>query len=166
MTPPNGYKAIAAFYEWDPAYLTVTGTVSPSWEADNMARIALPAPLKLSWDLKVAVKRMTVHKKLAPVYLTAFEEVFNADLWRFLGPFGGAYNFRIKRTNGQLSMHAFGAATDHDPKRNPMGFPATECRMGSPACGELVEIMKNHGFTWGGLFGNPDAMHFQYGSGY
>jgi D-alanyl-D-alanine carboxypeptidase len=65
----------------------------------------------------------------------------------------GGYNYRSKRGGGGLSMHAYGAAVDINPGRNPMGGRATDM----PA--DVEKLAWGHGLSWGGRFGDP--MHFE-----
>jgi len=74
--------------------------------------------------------------------------------------FAGCWNPRyISPTTGRssgISRHAWGAAVDLNAASNPVGSAGTQ----DP---RLVEIMLQWGFTWGGDWLVPDAMHFEYG---
>jgi D-alanyl-D-alanine carboxypeptidase len=65
----------------------------------------------------------------------------------------GGYNYRGKRGGGGLSMHAYGAAVDINPGRNPMGGKSTDL----PS--DVEQMAWAHGLSWGGRFGDP--MHFE-----
>ena len=56
---------------------------------------------------------------------------------------------------GDVSRHAWGAALDINYGRNPTGVSSGQ----DP---RLVEIMERWGFTWGGTWLVPDAMHFEF----
>lgn len=177
-TPPHGFEEIVRFYEWDPArYLTPAGRLVPAgpttlWQREAMALFKLPAPFTLSWAGGQTTRRMTCHRKLVPVYEAAFAAILVQGLWGFLDPFGGSFAWRAQRGSGGTaathpSMHAFGAATDHDPGANPRGRAPEATKIGGTLQGrQLVSLMASFGFTWGGHFPVPDAMHFQWGSGY
>jgi hypothetical protein len=81
----------------------------------------------------------------------------------------GCYNARPKRTAGlpagvvgwpRLSMHAVAAAVDVNAAQNPMGRDLVT---------DMPETWRSAwldvGWTWGGDFPKPDAMHWQFGSG-
>jgi hypothetical protein len=65
----------------------------------------------------------------------------------------GGYNMRGKVGGGGLSMHAYGAAVDVNPGRNPFGGRTTDF----PA--DVESMAWKHGLSWGGRFGDP--MHFE-----
>lgn len=84
----------------------------------------------------------------------------------------GCFNPRPKRTksvegvsiigwDSGLSLHTVAAAVDINAARNPMRKPLTT---DMPPL--FVDCFVREGFAWGGLFPTPDAMHFQWASGY
>jgi hypothetical protein len=163
VQPPSGLAAITEFCGDLQSYVRADGTVSPAWETEKIASCRLPAPMVLSWDPATEIRRIRVHKKAVPAFEAAFEAVHGAGLWRHLRVFGGAYNFRVVRGGAKLSTHAYGLATDHDPQRNPLGRAPAACAMPS----DVVAIMEDHGFTWGGRFKTrKDCMHFQLARNY
>ncbi len=157
--PPRGLEGITRFCGDITPYIRRDGTISPSWESEKIGYARVPAPMVLSWDPAVEIRRIRVHKRVVPAYEAAFRAVHEAGLWSFLRVFGGAYHFRVIRGGAKLSTHAFGLATDHDPLHNPLGEPPDRCAM--PAA--VVEIMTAFGFRWGGNFsGRKDCMHYQF----
>lgn len=54
-----------------------------------------------------------------------------------------------------VSRHAWGAAVDLNASANPIGTDGSQ----DP---DLVRIMEEWGFTWGGRWLVPDPMHFEY----
>ena len=54
-----------------------------------------------------------------------------------------------------LSRHAWGVAVDLNADDNPHGARSRQDR-------RLVETFADHGFTYGGFWLVPDAMHFEY----
>ena len=158
-----GSDGIARFCGDIGPYVRRDGTISPAWETEKIGFARLPAPMVLSWDPAVEIRRIRVHKRVVPVYEAAFQAVHEGGFWRFLRVLGGAYHFRVVRGGAKLSTHAFGLATDHDPARNPLGEPPERC--GMPP--QVVEIMEGFGFRWGGRFeGRKDCMHYQFASEY
>jgi hypothetical protein len=139
--PPAGAEGIARFCGDIAPYIRRDGTISRSWEAEKIGFAHVPAPMVLSWDPSVEIRRIRVHRRAVLVYEAAFRAVHDAGLWSFLRVFGGAYNFRVIRGAGRLSTHAFGLATDHDPVANPLGEPAERCAMAAA----VVEIMTGFG---------------------
>jgi D-alanyl-D-alanine carboxypeptidase len=81
-----------------------------------------------------------------------------ADLY----PLGGTYACRGVADEGQISMHAYGAAIDINTKfsdywlwRRGAGY-----RNRIPAA--IVAAFERHGFIWGGRWAHYDTMHFEY----
>jgi hypothetical protein len=165
LIPPHGERAIVEFYGWNAATFLQDATPSVAWEREMMVRVDLPQPMRFGG---APVKTITVHTKLAGVFTGVYEQIFRAGLWSVVEPFSGAYCFRLIRGGESLSMHAFGAAVDHDSARNPLGAATSDCRFGNtPEGRDVVKIFERNGFMWGGRFQNrKDGMHFQYGSGY
>jgi hypothetical protein len=69
---------------------------------------------------------------------------------------GGCWNPNIvPGVAGTVSRHTWGLAVDINVDTNPFGAaPHQDAR--------LVAILRRHGFTWGGVWLRPDAMHFEY----
>ncbi len=95
---------------------------------------------------------------------TAFHALFaawaKADVLRWLRTFDGSYIYRATRGSGSLSPHSYGMAIDLDAQWNQLGWGPEQYEMHP----DVVAIAEQLGFTWGGRFSRPDAMHFQYGS--
>lgn len=71
---------------------------------------------------------------------------------------GGCYNPRLIRggdKGGALSRHAWGAALDVNPSRNPYGGPVVMNR-------RVVEAFRQWGFAWGGTWVSVDGGHFEW----
>ena len=88
-----------------------------------------------------------------------------AELWQYINPINGTYNYRnISRTN-RLSPHAFAIALDLASSKSDYWQWATreegEKRLKSYPK-ELVSIMENNYFIWGGKWGQFDILHFEY----
>ena len=87
------------------------------------------------------------------------------ELWHYLSPLNGTYNYRnISRTN-RLSPHAFGIALDLASSKSDYWQWATreegEQRLKSYPK-ELVSLMESNYFIWGGKWGQFDILHFEY----
>lgn len=165
LTPPHGRDQANDFYGWNPhVYMTDEGRPADRWERDQIVSLRLVAPMSF---IGKPVRSIRVHKRLVGVFAAVYDTIFRAGLWHVVVPYAGAYEFRLIRGGDELSMHAFGAAVDHDPARNPLGAPPERCRFGNaPEGAAVVSIFESFGFTWGGTFrGRKDCMHFQFGSG-
>lgn len=68
--------------------------------------------------------------------------------------FSGCWNARRIREGMPLSKHAWGLAVDVNIDGNPYGDFATQ----HP---RFVELMREHGFTWGGDWMVPDPGHYE-----
>ena len=165
LRAPHGEDEIRAYYGWNDSYLLGDATPGSFWERDQIRAAKLPKPMKFTGR---PVHTMRVHKRLVERFESLYEEILRAGLWSAVETYGGAYTFRLIRGGSALSMHAFGAAVDHDPARNPLGADPGSCYFGSKPEGQaVVRIFEEHGFFWGGRFkGRKDAMHFQFGTGY
>ena len=74
--------------------------------------------------------------------------------------YGGCYNFRLIKNSNRLSCHAWGAAIDLDPEKNPLGVKYDESKGMMPRA--VINIFEAEGWKWGGRFTKrPDCMHFQ-----
>lgn len=162
---PHGREEANEFFGWNPdRYLDAEGEPYRAWEGDNIRSARLPEPLLY---LGKRVTSIRVHRLLVPVFEGLYAEIWKAKLWDPIKVYGGAYNFRLIRGGDELSMHAFGAAVDHDPAANPLGAPGEKCRLGNTVEGRaVVAIFRAWGFFWGGEFrGRKDCQHFQFGVG-
>jgi hypothetical protein len=139
------------------------GKLAPdvAWERKNIVAIMVP------WD-GGQTKAMRVHRATVDKWQKLFARIRDAGLLPRLKTFGGAFNCRMKRghensTNlAHLSTHAFGAAADFNVLWNPLG--AQPAPLGQPGSMlELVPLMNEQGFVWGGDFSRIDAMHCEVG---
>lgn len=180
---PNGYANILKVY----GNPNKGGQLNKEWYDENIVRMALPSGMvmKLAWDTNKKVISIPVHKKVKDSLFNVLQEIWNTirldvkakypdkatDFYDqkcrermselHLDLYGGTFNFRVIRGRAALSTHAFGISIDIDPEGNPLG--ATKGRI--PIW--VVNIFKNHGWTWGGDFkSRKDWQHFQACSGY
>jgi hypothetical protein len=156
------YSELNAFYG-DPD-TNDDGRPDAAWEAANIVQITPPYPMTWSWSGKPA-KAISLHKKCAPDFLAALQEVgrtFDPVMRaKFqLDRCGGGYNFRTMRGSDKLSVHSWGAAIDLAPEINWLGrrWGANLGMMPMAA----VQIFEKRGFVWGGRFKTrPDCMHIE-----
>lgn len=161
---PQGLTAILDTYG-TPGY-TEKGkfVVDQAWAKENLQYYVLPFPLRQSWDLK-EIRGFWIHKKVGHAMVDALEEIkefyglafmrkHGLDLW------GGCYAPRFKRTDSQEpSAHAWAIAIDMCPELGQLGASPT-------MPWHVVEAFVKRGFEWGGLWDDPDGMHFQACGGY
>lgn len=162
VKPPIGRAAAYEFAGFDPKlHIGYDGRILPMWEATNIVRTVIPAPL--TYCDGGVVTRMAVHRKIAPYLMKALAEISAAGLYQHLEPYAGGFEFRRSRGSDKLSMHAIGLAIDFDPLGNPFLEPPETTFFGETSEGQaIVRLFEIHGFFWGGRFARPDAMHFQW----
>ncbi len=155
---PRGMAGVIAEYGDIRKYIRADGSISPTWETENIVRIKLPDTLPLSWNPALRVSQIAVHKKLAPNLTEVLNELDRLGLFKELKNYGGGYSYRSQRGSSVLSMHSFGIAFDFDTINNPLGA-APKMNPG------IVAIFEHYGWTWGGRWKRIDAQHFQMASG-
>lgn len=132
----------------------------------NLARIALPFPQRVAWDLSETVTAFDCHKLIRVQLLAAYTEILavyglgeiqrlGIDLW------GGCYNPRKMRGGNEWSSHAWGIAVDQDPDRNQLRETDATARFARPEYAAMVHIFYKHGFVSQGVEKNFDWMHFE-----
>ena len=136
------------------------------FESQYLTTILPPYPMVFSWN-NMSVSKIRVHKKVAVTLLAALTQIGKdftiAERQRFqLDRFGGGYAFRLKRGGNTLSIHSWGAAVDLAPELNPMGREYGSRPNMMPM--KAVKAFQAQGWTWGGGFRIPDAMHLQAAS--
>lgn len=183
-TMPTGQAAVYAFYGWDPdAYLLPDMHCRFGWES-KMGPAAFPEPLAVAGMPGRTANAARMHRTLIPYAEATWAAVHAAGLWHAMAPWGGAFNFRVKRNGQSLSMHALGAAFDLDPMGNPMRDGIVTDLVGELRGMALVQALRDQarvkplpftlsldlaqllvqlGWTWGAEFDDP--MHFQFGRG-
>lgn len=148
------------------------GVADLGWQQKNLVR--LTPPYSLYYPRQVArnridkraikFKALTVHKLCAASLeqcLRGLQKEFSAEeLYKYeLDICGGVFNFRLMRSGQSLSIHSWGAAIDLSHLINHYRRRYNE-RLGMMPM-RAVKVFKNEGWTWGGLWSTPDAMHFQ-----
>lgn len=140
------------------------GKVNPKWEAEHIIQIRAPYPMTYGGK---PITLLRTHKRCSDALRAALVDAWarvGGDLKRAtaLGMtlYGGGYNYRLKRTNNELSMHAFGCAWDFDVAHNPLGRrTGNSFSLDHP----LVQAFLNQNATWGGSFrSTADFQHMQF----
>lgn len=127
--------------------------VTPGWESAHMIMASA------DW---MPTGRLYVNKGVWPALRSAFEACLALGDGYEIKTLG-CFSPRPKRVNGDLSVHSWGAAVDLNADTNPLSFDGV-LRTDIPAT--WVAEFEKRGFTWGGRWSKPDAMHFQFVSGY
>jgi D-alanyl-D-alanine carboxypeptidase-like protein len=99
------------------------------------------------------------NRALMPQLRGALNDLVAQGLTSLIDPseFAGCYSPRFINRNPRstISHHAWGAALDVNARSNPFGrSPHQDPR--------LVTVFQRWGFTWGGGWVLPDAMHFEF----
>lgn len=158
---PRGLDEVIAIFGDIRKYVGADGRLDPRWETGFLAKVCLPFPLRLSWDLSRTITQMTCHRRMTGVYASVFAGIQQQGLHSRVSSFGGCFAFRPQRTGSKLSTHSWGIAIDLNPESNLQGSA------GDMDAG-LIEIFHSAGFEWGGDWKGTarDPMHFQFCTGY
>lgn len=131
----------------------------------NFKQVLLPFPLRIAWDLKSKVTKMTVHKleeAHVQAIFTELMQVYGYDKLTKLGIdiFGGCYNFRKMRGGTDYSRHSWAIAIDLWPEMNQLKMKAGEALFSKPEYAPMIHIFEKHGWHSLGKEKNYDWMHF------
>jgi hypothetical protein len=122
--------------------------VERRWTAQNIRTVRVPR-----------LGAVTCHRRIIPMLRGALQELAGRGLAGLIDPaqYGGCYSPRFLNRSppAGLSHHAWGVALDINVAQNPYG---AEPRMDR----RVVEVFERWGFTWGGRWLVPDAMHFEF----
>lgn len=142
------------------------GGPSAKWEKENLMLVIQPWKLVTAWDgrpvngIRVNIRcAESLDRVLKEIWAAALKSKRPQDLIEMWGMtlFGGGYNFRVMRGGSALSMHSWGCAVDFDPARNALGSK----KPNFAGCPSVLNAFAREGWTWGGEWKKPDAMHFQ-----
>ena len=131
-----------------------------------LTTIKLPYPMKLAWDKKVSVNKMSCHKLVAQNFTNVFGELLAhyglAELQRLeIDIFGGCFNFRAMRGGSDFSTHSWGIAIDLNPEKNTLKMTSANAQFAKPEYKPMIDIFYKNGFISLGKEKNYDWMHFQ-----
>ena len=126
----------------------------------------IPYPMRIAWNTKQTVNRVTVHSKCADSLdriLKEILQVYGYDEIRRLGLdlFGGIYNNRPIRGGSVPSVHAYAAAIDLDPERNQLRWGSDRAVFAKPVYGKMIDAFEREGWVSLGRERNFDWQHFQ-----
>lgn len=141
-----------------PAFYGAVGT--------SQVRVELPFAMKLAWDLKVEVQRISLHSKVAASADRAFKQIakeYSPSDRALIGLdiFGGSFNVRKMRGGSSYSMHSWGIAIDFDPERNQLKWGRDRARLAQPDAEPFWRAWEEEGWISLGRQANYDWMHVQ-----
>jgi hypothetical protein len=131
-----------------------------------LTTIKLPYPMKLAWDKKVSVSKMSCHKLVAQNFTNVFNDLLAhyglAELQRLeIDIFGGCFNFRAMRGGSDFSTHSWGIAIDLSPEKNTLKMGSANAQFAKAEYKPMIDIFYKNGFISLGKEKNYDWMHFQ-----
>lgn len=132
----------------------------------SQSSIIPPWAMRLAWDKRRFIKRMTLHEKCAASAARAMKRVYahygEAGI-KMLGldMFGGSLNVRKVRGGSRYSMHSWGIAIDFDPERNGLRTKAPEARLSRGDVVPFWEAWEAEGWVSLGRERDFDWMHVQ-----
>jgi peptidoglycan hydrolase-like protein with peptidoglycan-binding domain len=149
--PKQDYKSMVEFY----------GPVG-----ENQTKLLLPYPMKLAWDTKTTLNKITCHKKCAGSLGTILENIKKIygekEIQRLrLDIFGGCLNVRKMRGGSAWSTHSWGCAIDVDPDNNQLRWGKDRAAFGRPEYKEFLDCFEQQGWVSLLRARNFDAMHMQ-----
>lgn len=131
-----------------------------------LVTVEVPYTLRLSWDLRKTVSRVSCHEKVADSLLRVLGRVRDAyglqaiDDLR-LDHYGGCFAARKKRGGTSWSTHAWGIALDFDPERNALQWGRDRAAFARPEYHRWWQLWEEEGWVSLGRVANFDWMHVQ-----
>lgn len=116
------------------------------WQEEHVVSVEVPV-----------LGRVRCHRNIVKQLAGALAELETRGLAHLVDPddYEGCHHPRLVAPGGSLSRHAWGIALDLNAGENPTGAASTQ----DP---RLVETFTRWGFTWGGFWLVPDAMHVEW----
>lgn len=135
-------------------------------DTKNFTTINLPYPMRIAWDTKMVVNKITCHKLIADKLTLVFKEILTTyGLARIqalgIDLFGGCYNFRKMRGGNDWSVHSWALAVDLDPARNGLKQTSKTAQFAKAEYKPMIDIFYKHGFISLGRERNFDWMHYE-----
>lgn len=135
----------------------------------NFVQVNTPFPMRISWDLKTIVHKITCHKLIADPLYTSLADIlthYGSDKVKQFGIdiFGGCFSYRQMRGGKDWSRHSWAIAIDLDPLRNQLKWKKDRAQFAKPEYKPMIDIFYKHGFINLGVESNYDWMHFEISS--
>ena len=132
----------------------------------RLSTVSLPFSLRLDYNLRQKVKRVTLHEKCAPSFVSAMIDVRDfygaADMKELgLDRYAGGYNHRNMRGGKSWSMHAYGCAVDFFAQPNGLRMTCPRALFCGDDYKAFLNIMESHDWLPAVRLWGKDAMHFQ-----
>ncbi len=131
------------------------------WYGANVVQVPCPWVLTVG---DITTDHIHCHRKIADSLLRVLNRTWIACgrdqkviKAKHFDIFDGCYNLRAMRGGGTLSMHSFACAIDWDAAHNPFRSKKFFFTADTP----LIAEFRKEGWTWGGEWSAPDAMHVQ-----
>jgi hypothetical protein len=147
-------------------YLKKFGTPNQTGKG-YLVTIQLPYPMRIAWDKKTSINKMSCHKDIAAPLRAVFDDLLKhyglAEIQKLgIDLFGGCFNFRAMRGGTNYSVHSWGLAIDLDPERNLLKETSRTARFARQEYKAMIDIFYKHGFISLGRERDYDWMHFQW----
>lgn len=132
----------------------------------GQTQIEIPFDMVLAWSTSTPVRRMTLHRKVAPSaerVLQAVAGIYSARERAELGInlFAGSLNVRRMRGGSRYSMHSWGIAIDFDSARNQLSWHKPHARLSHADAVPFWEAWEAEGWLSLGRARDFDWMHVQ-----
>lgn len=132
----------------------------------NTVLVPVPWRMRLAWDKRRTIRRMSLHEKVADSAGRAFERCkreYGEDGLRHIGAalFGGSLNVRRMRGGSRYSMHSWAIAIDFDPERNGLRTKQPQARLSRADCEPWWAAWEAEGWVSLGRERDFDWMHVQ-----
>lgn len=133
----------------------------------NQGKADLPYTMKIAWNTKQRVNKITCHEKVAQPIERVLGRVldhYGLDKIKELGldMFGGCLNVRKMRGGTSWSTHAWGIAIDMDPARNRLRQSCPEAQMCASDYKKWFDLWEEEGAVSLGRARDYDWMHIQF----
>lgn len=132
----------------------------------RLKTVQLPYKLRIDWNLRQSVSRITLHELCVDSFIDAMVDVkkhYGPKRMKSLGidRYAGGYNHRKMRGGSKWSMHAYGCAVDFFAAPNGLRMRCPEALFCGKKYVAFLDIMESHGWLPAVRLWGADAMHFQ-----
>lgn len=132
--------------------------ITNGWTKDNLRRVVIPQLRGV--EGAPADGGVYLHRLIAEQTRALFAAWEAAGLLPLVRTWAGSWNPRLVRGGSTLSRHSYATSFDINAAWNGLGKPAAP-RGAIGSVVPLVPLAVAHGYTWGGRWNRPDAMHFE-----
>ena len=149
-----------------PSYGRLEDFFGEPGDRSNLITIDIPYPMRLAWNTKKEVTRMTCHKLVAESTIRVLNKVLDhygiEEIQRLgLDLYGGTFNDRPMRGSNKKSTHAWGISHDFDPANNKLKWGSDRARFAKPEYDYWWQCWEEEGWVSLGRERNFDWMHIQ-----